>query len=158
MLKKIWIIFICLLMCSCSADSDKMIKKFIESEVLYFEYLNTKYEFSVHAGEFTALDGRYKGMTVLFDESGCVIRYGEFSIETQGNNMPYLKAIQQLCYAFKNNGDSAVITDDGAYALLIDSSRFLVYYNTDNEKIDKLIAETADGVFEYTVLTSEETD
>lgn len=158
MLKRLSIILICVLLCSCSASDGGKIRKFTESKEILFEYAGIKYEFNQEANTFTSKSGALTDTVFSFTESGCIIRCGEVSLKTQANSLPHLKSFYALFEAFKYNGDSAVITDDGAYALLIDSSRFLVYYNTDAERIDRLIAETADGVFEYTVLESEETD
>lgn len=162
MYKKLFVflscLLICLLACSCKANSQKNILDFFSQETVRFKYMETEYEYNTEKDVFTYLSGDYNGMRVCFAESGCIITYGGFSLKTQPHDMPHLKAFHGLYSAFENYSDSAVTTDDGAYALLIDSWRFLVYYNKDAERIDTLIAETENGVFEYTVLISEETD
>lgn len=162
MYKKLFVFLSCLLIClltrSCKANSQKQIFDFFNQETVRFECMETEYEYNSGTGTFTYLSGDYKGMCVCFAESGCIITYGGFSLKTQPLDMPHLKAFHGLYSAFENSSDSAVTTDDGAYTLLIDSWRFLVYYNKDAERIDTLIAETENGVFEYTVLISEETD
>lgn len=158
MLKKILVILLCVFLCSCSHSAESEISIFFQREKIYFEYSEITYEFNPKSESFIALNGEYKGMSVSFGTQGCVVNCNEFCIKTETNSFPPLKGFYSLYNAFKNNPSSVVSTDDGAYALLIDSSRFLVYYNTDNKKTEKLIAETADGVFEYTVNASEETD
>lgn len=158
MYKKLFVFLLCLMTCSCRANSESGISDFFSQETVHFEYMETEYEYNAEKGSFTYLSGDYMGMCVYFDESGCIITYGGFSLKTQPLDMPHLKAFHGLYSAFKNSFDSTVTADDGAYTLLIDSWRFLVYYNKDAERIDTLIAETENGVFEYTVLISEESD
>lgn len=160
-MKRIIIVLLCvfcIFLSACSQDAESEIGALFQAEKVYFKYSGIEYEFVPKSGSFTVLNGGYEGMLVLFNEQGCAASCNGFSIQTKSNSFPPLKGFYLLHNAFERNINSIVTTDDGAYALLIDSSRFLVYYNTDIKKIEKLIAETADGVFEYTVLTSEETD
>ncbi len=157
-MKRIFCIFLCLilvLVSSCKKTAEGSIKDFFNQTVV-FETMGIKYEYNSQINKFTVISGDYSGMELFFTDTDCTVNFEDFSISTDPFSFPQLKLFYSLFCAYEDNFDSAVKNDDDAYALLIDSFRFLVYYNSVAEKVDKLVAETENGSFEYKVITSED--
>ncbi|MBO5981973.1 MAG: hypothetical protein J6Q24_05960 [Clostridia bacterium] len=157
-MKRIFFVFLCLILAlasSCKKTADESIKDFFNQTVV-FETMGIKYEYNSQIDKFTVLSGDYSGMEMYFTDTDCKVNFEDFSISTDPFSFPQLKLFYSLFRVYEDNFDTAVKNDDGAYALLIDSFRFLVYYNPVAEKVDKLVAETENGSFEYKVITSEE--
>lgn len=157
-MKRIFCIYLCLtvmLISSCNVSTEDSIKSFFVDTVV-FETMNIKYEYDSENNRFTVLSGDFLGMVLYFSDNDCIVNFKEFSINTDPRSFPQLNLFYLLFRGYRENFDTAVKNDDGAYALLIDSFRFLVYYNPVTEKVDKLVAETENGSFEYTVITTEE--
>lgn len=151
----IWLCFTVICICSCKSSTGDKLRDFF-NETVVFETLGIKYEYNSQSKIFTVLSGDYSGMELLFIDTDCTVNFKDFSISTNPYSFPQLMLFHSLFCAYVENFDTAVENDDGAYALLIDRFRFLVYYNPVAEKVEKLVAETENGSFEYKVVTSEE--
>lgn len=157
-MKRILYIMLCLtVLCvsSCKTNAEDGFESFFNKPVI-FETLGIKYEYDPTKNIFTVLSGDFTGMEMSFTETDCNVSFKDFSINTDPRSFPQLKLFYSLFRAYTENFDTAAKNDDGAYALLIDSFRFLVYYNSVTEKVERLVAETENGSFEYKVIITEE--
>lgn len=155
MLKKCCIVILCFFLVSCSVSVNDKFNRLFEISSVCFLHNDIKYSYSVTEREFTVLNGSFEGMRIRVTENGCTAEIDGYVLETQISAFGFLTAFDLLWQSFTAQADNAVISNDGAYVLIIDSSRFLVYYNKDNDKIEKLISETQYGVFEYTLADTE---
>ena len=157
-MKRILRIFLCLLiilMASCKSGVNDGIEDFFGRNVV-FETMGIKYEYEPQNSTFTVLSGDYSGMKLFYTDTDCTVNFKDFTITTDPFSFPQLKLFYSLFCAYGQSFADAVKNDGGAYVLLIDSFRFLVYYNSVSEKVEKLSAQTENGSFEYKVLTSED--
>ena len=115
-----------------------------------------KYTYSPTSRLFLQQDGLFKGMKVCFTDTGSCAEYGDYILETNLYSFSALYSFDILWRAFYDSETETVVSNEGAFVIIVDSSRFLVYYNEDSEIVRKLVAETVYGVFEYTLTESEE--
>ncbi len=158
-MKRLLLFLICLgvlFSASCKNTSTDGIEQFFNQTTVVFETSGVKYRYNDPDQTFLVISGDFSGMSLCFVNNECIVSFKEFRINTDPRVFPQLKEFLSLFDAYKNNADAAVINDQNAYALLIDSSRFLVYYNSDICKVHKLVADTESGSFEYKVIDSED--
>lgn len=158
-MKKVFLFVFCfviVLFSSCNNVKKDNLVKFFQNDTVVFETLGIRYEYNETDKSFSVLSGDFSGMNVAFANGECVVRFKEFCIDTDPRAFPQLKSFVSLYTAFKDNLDEFAVNDRNEYVLLIDSSRFLVYYDSNVSKITKLVAETENGSFEYTVVNTED--
>ena len=155
-MKKISVIVIALLLVSCTANKNNSFKDIFGLHEISFVCNEESYIFYADTNSFLIIDGIYSGVRVLFTGSSCDVLYNDFSISTCPNVFPQLFTFLKL-YNAASLGISLVETNEPfVKALLIDSCRFLVYYNQDNFSIDRIVAETENGSFVYRFSVSED--
>ncbi len=158
-MKKVFLFVFCfviILFSSCNNVNKNNLEKFFQNDTVVFETLGIQYEYNKTDKSFSVLSGDFSGMNVAFTNGECVVRFKEFCIDTDPRAFPQLKSFVSLYAAFKDNLDEFAVNDRNEYVLLIDSSRFLVYYDSNVSKITKLVAETENGSFVYTVVNTED--
>ena len=155
-MKKITAIFISLLLVSCTANKENAFTDIFNTNEISFVCNEEAYVLCADTNSFLIIDGIYSGARVVFADSSCDIFYKDFSISTYSNVFPHLFAFLKL-YKAVSSGAALVETNESfVKALLIDSCRFLVYYNQDNFSIDRIVAETVNGSFVYRFSVSED--
>ncbi len=155
--KFIALFLICVfILCSCTANEQDKLKRFFEKETVDFSCKGVKYTYYPAFRSFSQQDGLFKGMKVYFTDAGSNAEYGDYILETDMYSFSALYSFDKLWRAFSGSETETVVSNEGAFVIIVDSSRFLVYYNEDSEIVRKLVAETVYGVFEYTLTESEE--
>ncbi len=140
----------------CSCGSVNRLNTFFQKESVVFSYTGIKYKYDPSSQSFEQLNGSLKGMIITFDAENCYVTYGDYTLNTDPSVFAAFKAFDILWRNFKIDFENAVLSDDNAFVLIVDSFRFLVYYNKDSEIVGKMVAETEDGVFEYKLSEQEE--
>lgn len=145
-----------LVLSACTANEQNKLKYFFEKETVDFSCEGVKYTYSPTSRSFLQQDGLFKGMKVRITDTGSNAEYGDYVLETDLYSFSALYSFDILWRAFSGSETETVVSNEGAFVIIVDSSRFLVYYNEDSEIVRKLVAETVYGVFEYTLTESEE--
>lgn len=157
MRKYVCLIMLCaVVLCSCASVNEDKLYSFFQKDDVKFSYEDVTYSYSPFFREFQVENGSFKRMKIKYTDTNCSAEYEGFSIETNIFAFSHLAFFDMLWRAFVDAESDISISDNGAFVLIVDSSRFLVYYNKDNEYVNKIVAETDYGVFEYMFAETEE--